>query len=60
MLYPYHVVELLIALHLFFVAAHSFGVVTAKISVAVLHPLANFTRELRSNHSDERRNQTWI
>lgn len=51
--YPYHIVELFIALHLFFVAAHSLRVVTAEISVAVLHPLAYFTRELRRKHSDE-------
>lgn len=45
--------KLFIALHLFFVAAHSFGVVAAEIAVAVLHPLADFSGELRDNHSDE-------
>lgn len=53
MSYPYHIVELLIALHLFFVAAHGLGVVTAEVSVAVLHPLAYFAGELRSKHSRE-------
>lgn len=58
--YPYHIVKLLIALHLFFVAAHSFGVVAAEIAVAVLHPLADFTGELRSNRSDKLWTKKWM
>lgn len=41
--HPYDVLELLVVLQLFFVVADSLIVVTAEISVAVLHPLAYFT-----------------
>lgn len=41
--HPYEVLELLVVLQLFLVVADSLVVVTAEISVAVLHPLPYFT-----------------
>lgn len=46
--HPYDVLELFVVLQLFFVVADSLSVVTAEISIAVLHPLAYFTRKLEA------------
>lgn len=51
MSYLYDVLELFVVLHLFFVVADSLSVVTAEISIAVLHPLSYFTRELENKEN---------